>query len=159
MRSRITTLAGLILAALLLHGASAAEEPTPVPASKLAINAEEVAAGGEQFPEGTGGGDLTPVQDSFREQLRAIFEEEEKALAELRVHIAEAPDQASRLELERRMADLKQQTEIDILRLQLERANAEGRTEDAQRIEAGIQGILEPTPMVPTTEKRVRASH
>ena len=135
------------------------KDPAPSPAEQLAINADEVASGaGVSFSPDDGATSLNPVQGSFVESLRAILEDEALILAQLNEEIAAATDLETRVALERRMADRKQQTEIEILQLHLVRAQAEGRNEDATRIEVGLKQLLEPTPIVPTTEKRIRAS-
>lgn len=172
MRPMTWALSGLILVVLLPgNGVSATPTEsagegssqnvaTPVAAEELAINADEVASGvGVRPAVDASNAPVLPIDREFQQKLRELFEDEAVAIELLREQIADAVNLGSRLELERRLSDRKQQTEIGLLELHLERARSMGRTEDVLRIEAGLEELLNPPPIVPTTEKRTRASH
>jgi len=69
----------------------------------------------------------------------------ERALvAELEARLEGAPDEPAALDLLREIERTKQQTEIEILRLQAKHARLAGREEQAAEIEAVVQQILAP---------------
>jgi hypothetical protein len=156
----------MVLAALFLVPTAGAESPhskasgsqdaTPVAVEKLEINADEIAAG---LPLRFGvDPDARPlaVMDSFEERYHSILDQEAEDISRLREQIANTHDAMQRLELAGRVADRRRQTELSLLRLQIDRARAAGREELARSLEAELQKALDPKPVERTKEIRTQ---
>ena len=169
MRSMTWALAGLLATALLLFSAShatppeeatpdsATEDVAPVPIEELAINAAEMASGaGVRFEPNPGDTDPRAQQSKYELQLHELFETEAVDVARLHALIAEASEPMARLDLERRVAERKQETELSVLQLQLARARVEDRHDDVRELEASVHEMLHPTPVEPKNVPRER---
>ena len=135
--------------------------PRSGPRRKLAINADEVASGaGVRFPveEGMAAIDAEALapKSEYAARLMAIFEEEAADLARLNALIDEEPEPMARLDLERKLSERQQRTEILVMELQLERARREGLEAAVQELEASIEELLHPTPAELKYEVRER---
>jgi membrane-bound lytic murein transglycosylase B len=85
-----------------------------------------------------------PSADPFMAAVRAALAEQDVAIAALQRAMDAAPDEASALARQREIQTRKQETELTILRLQAERALAEGRAELAAEIARAIDAIKNP---------------
>ena len=153
MRSIIWALTGLFLAIVLSFSEvspcaaddrGSPKDPAPVPAeqSSRSMPKKWPVARACSFSPGTGGSYFTQPGSGklCGEPSRDLRRGRNADPRPTRVQKSRRPPIWSfAFGLERRMADRKQQTEIEILRLQLVRAHAEGRNEDASRIEVGHQ--------------------
>ncbi len=104
-----------------------------------------------EAPAPGGSEPATPSADPFMAAVRAALAEQDAAVAALQRAMDAAPDEATALARQREIQDVKQETELAILRLQAERALAEGRAELAAEIAAAIDAIKNPPlPLVAT---------
>ena len=77
-------------------------------------------------------------------RMNAVLEEGNKAIAGLQKMIDASPAGASTQDLERRMAQAKQDLTINLLRVQATFAREKGRVAQADEIDAQIDAILHP---------------
>lgn len=82
---------------------------------------------------------LPPV----KQEIRSVQLREREQLAELTAALEAAWDDTEALRLQRRITDVKQQAEIDIMEVQARHAAAAGRQEQAETIRAAIAGMKE----------------
>ena len=164
MRPLPQAVTGMVLAALFLVPTAGAENPdsgntgsrgqTPVPVEKLGINADEIAAGLTLRFAIDDDAQTLPDTGSFEERYHSILDQEAEDISRLREQIASTRDPMQRLELAGRVADRRRQTELSLLRLQIDRARAAGREELARSLEAELQKALDPKPVERTKEIR-----
>ncbi len=109
----------LLVAGLLVLGALAAQADEPRPTD---LNSQRIA------------------------EIKNLIAVERAALAELQDRIERAPDQAAELDLIKRIGELKRNTEIGILEIQLRYARIEGLAEAAARLETAIDELRAPPP-------------
>jgi len=157
---------GLFLAALFLVPPAGADDPdpgdtnspdsTPVPVEKLGINADEIAAGLTLRFAVDADTQTLPDTGSFEERYHSILEQEAEDISRLREQIAETRDPMQRLKLAGGVADRRRQTELSLLRLQIDRARAAGREELARSLEAELHKALDPKPVERTKETRTQ---
>jgi len=121
-------------------GAVKAAEPVPV---LLPANPQlGVPAPAAVTPSAMPRRPLTPLMAD----IRVVMDRESEQLAGLEAERAKAPDAQAALEVQRRIEKLKQQTEIDLLRVQAVHARRAGKTALAQRIDAAIVELTQPRP-------------
>ncbi len=77
-------------------------------------------------------------------EMQQVMDKEKEALAGLQARFAAARDAAAALAVQREIERLKVETEVALLRIQAGYARRAGQLEAAQRIEAAIEGILNP---------------
>ncbi len=77
-------------------------------------------------------------------RIREIMAREKEQAAALEAEFAAAADEQAALRIQRRIQDLRQQTEIELLRAQADHARQLGRPEAAARIEADIRQLQDP---------------
>jgi hypothetical protein len=77
-------------------------------------------------------------------RMDAVIEASNKTLAGLQKLIDATTDPATGRDLERRMAEVKRGTQIDLLRVQATFARENGRIAQAEQIDAEIEAILNP---------------
>lgn len=80
--------------------------------------------------------------------LRAVLDREGEQLAALEAERGKAADAQAALDVQRRIEKLKQQTEVDLLRVQAVHARRAGRIAVAERIDAAIVELTQPRPRV-----------
>ena len=105
----------------------AADEPEPRKPSLVAMTVGQAAK-------------LSPLHQAMREIL--ITEQEQ--LAVLYGEFAGESDSQRALEIQRRIHEVKVGAEISLLTVQAETARAEGRTQDAETLEEGIERLANP---------------
>ncbi len=153
---RIPTLLGMLLVFPL---AVRAQDPPPVSIDQLDINREEAVEQQLHF-EGTGkdapATDLTPLQLEMRE----ILAKEAELLRQMAVTLKQATDPTTIRTIEREMADVKQATEISLLRAQAQSARDQGLRAQADAIDVAIQLILNPVVhIVPSDRPAPKPQH
>jgi flagellar basal body-associated protein FliL len=119
-----------------------AEEPRPVPIEQLAINQEEAAEQALRMDSAPTEA-ASPSPSALQIELSQILAAEADALSELEVALRAADQQTARA-LEQRIALVKRDTEIALLRSQQRHALSMGAHEQADDIEAAIQQMLHP---------------
>lgn len=90
-------------------------------------------------------------------EIRAILDTERNLLRRLESEVKLAAGTDAALALQRQIAQVKQNTEIDLLRAQAKHARREGRLELAERIEADVREMLM-TPEERAAAERARAA-
>jgi hypothetical protein len=161
----------LVATGLLALAAVAAEKVAPqgsgpagsAPSVKLPTlpeNAEEIEALKGQVTPGAAvtrrpARKLTPMMA----EIFTYMEAREAALTARRQQLVAArADHATALALQLEMQKIKFDTEIEVLRIQARYATAEGRTADAQRIEASIEERLNPKVRIAPESRPVPSS-
>ncbi len=86
-------------------------------------------------------------------EIESLLEAEKLAVEERRVQMTQTTDMAQRVALMDEIHQLKTDTELEILRVQLRYAQQEGHLDTAQEIEAAIEFMTGPRP-VPAPEPR-----
>ena len=137
-RSRsITQLVGLLGAAFALAVPAVGAANGAEPAAREVVEAQRV--------EGAVPAPVRPRPLSPRmAEIRALIDAQSRGLRELSAAYAAAASHAEALEVERRVQELKLNTEVEIFRVQARYAVAEGRTADAAKAEAAIEALLAP---------------
>ncbi len=126
--------AACVFAFVLTAASVRAQEPgaapaQPLPPDPIAVPLAEQAR--EAFTRG----------NPLASELRAAIDAHRRKLRVLRAELAATRDERRALELQRAMALEKQAVELQLLRIQRDRALAEGRTESAGRLDAAIAAI------------------
>jgi hypothetical protein len=133
----------LVLSSLLAFAALATDKP-PIPDTPENQAEIEAAARGELVlePVAPAGGDasLSPEMAAIREALAAG----QARVDELEARLVAASGDEAALAVMRAIEQAKQDTEIEVLRIQAEHARLAGRETQAQEIEAAITQMLEP---------------
>jgi hypothetical protein len=83
---------------------------------------------------------LSPLHQA----MRGILIAEQKQLAVLYEEFAQQTDSQRALEVQRRIHEVKVGTEISLLTVQAETAREQGRMEDAEQLEEGIERLANP---------------
>ena len=92
----------------------------------------------------------TAVPSPLMQDIQALWEAQQATLAELVARFEGAAGEDEALALQRRIEQVKADTELQILRLQLNHARQEGRPgEQIARLEEAIKLMTEPRPMLP----------
>lgn len=86
---------------------------------------------------------LTP-RAVFVKEMRAVLDQEVRLMEELEAEFRSATDDAAALDVQRRIAELRQKTEIDLLGCQARYARSLGRVELAEEIEKDIAELRDP---------------
>lgn len=125
--------------------AGALPEPaTPVAPDPEGVETTAAATVAPRAPES-----FTPCQQA----IQALLEQEAARLAELEARVPAAADAAAFLSLQREIEQVKQDTELQVMRTQAEFARLEGRVEQAERIEAALAEMAAPRPAAAPTER------
>ena len=90
-------------------------------------------------------------------EIDALLEVERVQLAELKARLQAAPDEETALAIQREVRQLKMETELEILRVQIRSAREMGRLDTVERLEQTIEYLTNPRPVNPPVE-RVRPS-
>lgn len=134
MRFRFAALAMLLLAVAFTGAARAADE-TAAPAEK----APRVAKASPMMIE-----------------IRAVLDGERTALKSLNERFRAAKDPDAAIAIQREIARVKLDTEVEVLRVQVKHARAAGRADVAASLETAIQQILEPSTPPPAAPRPAR---
>jgi len=162
----IARLALVILITLLASLAVAADPEPQAPANpptngeqqavpNLDINQAELEAGvalDPVDPVELPGGEL-PASPMMLE-IKSTLDANRTAVAELAARAAATPAHDANLAIQREIAVLKQQAELDVLAIQVRYARADGNEELADQIEAAIAAIISPPAPTAPTEAR-----
>lgn len=113
-----------------------AEEPTagPIPTRSAAIAQPGVAAG-DAAPE--------PLSPRMQE-IRLALDRQKDQLADLHVRFAAAGDDATALAVQQEIERVKQETQLEVFRIQLRYAQQSGHDAALPEIEAAIAACLDP---------------
>jgi hypothetical protein len=90
-------------------------------------------------------------------EMNTLLEDERVALRDLQARYRSAADPATALDAQRRIEQLKVNTEIGLLRIQASWARREGRAEQASHLEKAIEEILHPQPPLTTVKRPLPA--
>lgn len=121
----------------------------------LDINQAEITAG--VVPDATDGVKSQPDQTAVSPMITEIFAIRDASRLEIADLTAQAPahpDHAAELALQQQISQLKQQTELDILAIQVRYARSAGQEDLALQIEADIAAIISPPQPAPPAEAR-----
>ena len=88
-------------------------------------------------------------------EIKELLAIEECEVAELRNQVLATMEPGRRIELIRAIHDLKAETEVDILRVQLKHARLAGRSDTVLELEEAIEFMTNPRP-VPAPRERVQ---
>ena len=153
-RLRATALlVGLCVCALAIQGApsGAAElpanpEPAPgavtEPATEAVVESATDSAA-EALPAGAAPRSPVPLSPCMQ-AIQAVLDHEAARLAELETGQKAAVGESALLELQREIERVKEETELQILRVQADFARREGRLEQAAEIEAALAEMTAP---------------
>lgn len=92
---------------------------------------------------------LSPCQQA----IQALLDREATQLAELDARLPGAFDEAAVLALQREIEQVKQETELQVMRVQADFARREGRVAQAEQIEAALAEMAAPRPAVAPIER------
>jgi hypothetical protein len=147
------TSAALAMALLvILSTASSLADTPPVERPALEVNAAEtadptgssgVAPEAVYSPEGISDGPQRGLSPMMME-IQAVVELGRSQTLELESQAAGAPDEESILDIQRQIEELAQETELELLRVQVRHARLAGREELASKIEQDIADIQNP---------------
>ena len=158
-RLRATALlVGLCVCALAIQGApsGAAElpanpEPAPgavtEPATEAVVESATDSAA-EALPAGAAPRSPVPLSPCMQ-AIQAVLDHEAARLAELETGQKAAVEESALLELQREIERVKEETELQILRVQADFARREGRLEQAAEIEAALAEMTAPRSAAP----------
>ncbi len=124
------------------------ETAAPVVADPDGVETTATAAVAPREPES-----LTPCQQA----IRALLDREAAQLAALEARVPATADGAAFLSLQREIEQVKQDTELQVMRTQAEHARLEGRVEQAERIEAALAEMAAPQPAIVPVERHDEA--
>ena len=149
-----------VLLILLLAAFAATADPDPTSEPTKVPTVEDTKAG-----SGTAGRtQILPVAGTtlprsapspMVAEIKQLLADQKLQVAELQGELQRAADGEHRIELLQQIHDLKVTTEVDILRVQLRYAVAEGRSETAAKIEDAIDTLTHPR-TTPAPEPRPR---
>ncbi|MDO9695250.1 MAG: hypothetical protein Q7W56_10985 [Candidatus Latescibacteria bacterium] len=137
----------------LTAGTAAVAGTLPEPAAPVApdpdgVESTAAATVAPRAPES-----LTPCQQA----IRALLDREAAQLAELEARVPAAADAAAFLALQREIEQVKQDTELQVMRTQAQHARLEGRVEQAEQIEAALAEMAAPRPAIVPVERHDEA--
>lgn len=136
--SRQLAILFLSVACVLSAGMAAVAGGNPGPAASAAPVPEVAETAATAAPRAQES--LTPCQQAIRE----LLEREATQLAELEARLPAAADAPAFLALQRQIEQVKQATELQVMRTQAEFARREGRVEQAEQIEAALAEMSAP---------------
>ena len=128
-------LAGLVALLLITTSANAGAEPVPAAGDSLQVLTEAPPALAARPLD-----ELPPLARDLRLRLAAG----DQALQEAEAALAAAKTEPEWTALLGRLGDIKRQTELDLLGIQLEHARKEHRDEDAAQLEAALAKLAQP---------------
>jgi len=134
-----------ILMVLVAAGGLAGDFPAQVGDPVTPIEAEPVLM--EAYAAGEVEDDPTPVPapaSEMMQEIREVLETEKATLASLGVQLERAADHEAALATQKQVERTKQDTELQLLRIQADYARQEGRETQAAEIESAIERILNP---------------
>jgi len=91
-------------------------------------------------------------------EITALLEAEKLAVEERRLEMSQTTDMARRLELMTEIHQLKMDTELEILRVQLRHARQAGRLDTVAEIEQAIEFMTNPRPVPAPAPRPVPAA-
>ncbi len=97
------------------------------------------------WPEG--GAPTPPKPSPMMEEIHALLDAEEAALADLQENLQTATDGTAMLAIIQEVERVKKETELDILHVQLRYAREGGHEEAALRLEEVIESLTHPRPV------------
>ncbi len=138
MPDRQPLLAGLVLAALVLASASAAETPSSPATSPVAV--------AESVPIAVPADTVLSERpaSAMMLEIRAALDREHEQVEGLRARLRQAPGHREALALQREIEQVKLGTEAAILRIQAGAARRAGYATLAERLEVAAQDLLAP---------------
>ncbi len=104
-------------------------------------------------------GDQHPPRNPLMPRISTLLEQERNQLADLEQQFRQAADEQSALAIQRRIREVKVETELAILRLQLDAARERGDDETVSRLEQAIATITGPRPQPVFVERDVPDVH
>jgi hypothetical protein len=81
-------------------------------------------------------------------EIRSVLDQERHDVSELVILLRQTTDHAERVDLQRRITDVKKNAEVEMLRVQLRYARTANQVDAVAKLEASIKQILDP--VVPT---------
>ena len=131
-----------VVAVLAAGVGSAVAAPEPAAPAVDEPTAEAVSADDSAVRESflTADRELSPMLQT----IKAAWQEQAAAQAKLDAELAAAPDARAALEVQQRIDIAMRDFEIRVLRIQLDFARREGRTEVAERLAASIEAMVSP---------------
>jgi hypothetical protein len=99
----------------------------------------------------------TPLSPMLQD-IKALWETRQAERAALEEQFRTASDEAEALAVQREIEELMVQTELALLRIQADYARREGRTADAEKIEAAITEMISPPKLPPPPERPAPAN-
>jgi hypothetical protein len=156
-RAFLLVSASACLLAAPVFAADATDEPTPVSATTTSITAAPSTLTPEQAEAAAQAARVERAQRlELNARMNAVIEASQKSVAGLQKMIDVTKDPATRRDLEKRMAQVKTETTLDLLRVQATFARENGRVAQAEKIEAELAEILNPKRAVPATTSSAR---
>jgi len=89
---------------------------------------------------------LPRARTPLRADLQGVLDREQQQLATLEVELRATPDAMRSLDVQRRIEKLKQQTEVELLKVQAAHARRAGNAALADRFDEAIARITQPRP-------------
>ncbi len=136
--------AAVVTAAPAEPAAPSAAQVAPLAADPNGVETTAAAAAAPRARES-----LSPCQQA----IRALLDREAAQLAELDARLPGAADEGAVLALQREIEQVKQETELQVMRVQADFARREGRTAQADQIEAALAEMAAPRPAVAPVER------
>lgn len=88
--------------------------------------------------------EVAPTLSPMMQEIRGVLLAEQQELVRLQSELAQTRDAAAALRIQHQIEDLKQETEIEVLSVQVRRARDRGDEDLASQLESSIERILQP---------------
>ena len=145
MRSRIVLLC-IVVAVTVFAVFALAADPEPAAPAQAGIPQTIEPTAGEPEANKAEGIESLSFQDPMMVQINALMTEADAELAKLQAQFDQATDDYEALAINRQIDTIKTDLELDILKLQADRARQTGRLDVAEDIDKAILEMTTPRP-------------